>query len=373
MLLALAAVAVALVGVRYFVPQSVPMYSVERGDFIVTLRAAGTLNAARSAAVASRVQGRLTELAVTANDIVDEGDVLARIQSDDLQSALTGATASWEAAQLATRQTEADLQRAQIARDDAQQTLERQRQLLERDTISQSAYDAASSTLQTAEANLAAAAAAVDRAQALELSAQAAADSARLTLGETVIVAPFDGVVIDTVFNIGDVISPGQSIVELADPATLVLTARLDESVISRVQVGDTATIFFGGNEELPIGATVVALGRKVDTETREFTVDIKPTALPENWAIGQRGRAVIQTSRLPDVLSIPTDLIETRGDRKGVWVVENGRANWRAVTLGDVGGDRVSIFDGLASGDAVIDPRAAYPWMLVAEGTVQP
>jgi HlyD family secretion protein len=368
-LLALAGTGAAIVGVRYLTPRSVQIFSVERGDLVVTLKASGTLDATNRAAVASRVQGRLTDLAVATNDSVAKGDVIARIASDDLQSVLAAAAASWQAAQLATRQAEADRQRAEILRDDARQTLERQKQLLQNETISQSIYDAASSALETAEAGVTSADAAVDRARALEQSAQAGMDGARIGLEEAVIVAPFGGTVVDTRFHAGDIVSPGQSIVELADPDSLVLTARLDESVISRIHVGDTATLRFGGDQS-PIPATVVGLGRVVDTETREFTVDIKPVALPENWAIGQRGVAVIETSRLPDALAIPTDLLETRAGQKGVWVVQDDRTRWRAVVLGDVGGDRVAVLDGLDAGDRLISPQQAYPWMLVASGT---
>lgn len=367
--LVLTAVGIGVIGARYFVPQSVLIFSVEFGDLIVTLRASGTLDATSVAAAAFRVQGRVTELSVTTNDAVAEGEVIARIASDDLQSALEGATASWQAAQLATRQAEADLERATVARADARQTLDRQKQLLGHGTIPQSIYDAAFTALQTAEASVAGANAAVDRATAMEQSARAGMEGAQIGLQESVLKAPIGGVVIDTNHHVGDIVGPGESVAELADPNTLVLTARLDESVISRIHVGDPAALYFGGGDQFPIPATVIGLGREVDPETHEFTVDIKPVALPENWAIGQRGVAVIETSRALEVLSVPTDLLETRGGMKGVWVVENGRARWRAITLGDVGGDKVAVLSGLDGDDLLVAPEGAYPWMPVAGG----
>lgn len=371
-MLVLAAVGIAVIVARYFVPQSVALFSVESGDLVVTLRASGTLDATSIAAAAFRTQGRVTELNVTTNDAVAAGDVIARVASDDLQTALQAASASWQAAQLATRQAQAELDSATVSRNDAQRTFERQQQLLEQGNVSQSSYDSTSTALQIARANVASAKAAVDQATAKEQSARAAMEGARVDLQESVLKAPIGGVVVDTNHHVGDVVGSGNSVVDIADPATLVLTARLDESVISSLRIGDPATLYFGGDERTPLRAKLVRLGREVDTETREFTVDLKPVALPENWAIGQRGTAVIETSRMHGVLSIPTDLLETRDDTKGVWVVEGGRARWRAIRLGDVGGDKVAVLSGLDSDDLLVAPQDAYRWMPVAGGTPQ-
>lgn len=374
-MIAVTAVALVALGARYLVPRSVPLVAVSQGDLAITLRASGTLDATDRVAVSSRIQGRLVEVSVAANDVVSEGSVIARIASDDLIASLEAATASWRAAQLATNQAEADLARATVAREDAALTLDRQRQLLERGAISNSVFDAASSAYQTAETGVASATAALGRAEALEESARASMDGARATLAEATIVAPFGGVVTATAASLGDVVSPGETIVELTDPDTLVLVARLDESVIARVHAGSGATLYFGGADDpTAISATLLRVGREVDTETREFTVEVKPAALPENWAIGQRGIVVIETARAHAVLSIPTYLLAPRDGQKGVWVVDNGRAQWRPVTLGDVGGDQVVVLSGLGPDDVLIGrPLVAFSWMPVAgEALVQ-
>ncbi len=369
-LLVVVAMAAVALGVRYLLPRSMPLVAVNQGDLAITLRASGTLDATNRVAVSSRIQGRLIELNVAANDIVAEGDVIARIASDDLAAALDAATASWRAAQLATSQAESDLVRARVGRDDASQTLDRQRQLLERGAISNAVYDAASAAFQTAEINVTSATAAVGRAEALEESARASMGGARSALAEATISAPFGGVITATAASPGDVVSPGEDIVELTDPDTLVLIARLDESVIARVHAGSAATLHFGGADSVAIPATLVRVGREVDTETREFTVEVKSTRLPENWAIGQRGIVIIETARARDVLSIPTDLLATRDGRKGVWVVENGGALWRPVTLGEFGGDEVVVLSGLEPDDLLIGrPLEAYSWMPVSAG----
>ncbi|MCB1518352.1 MAG: efflux RND transporter periplasmic adaptor subunit [Hyphomicrobiaceae bacterium] len=362
-----------VLGVRYLVPHTVSIAPVTHGDLPLILRAPGTLDADQRTIVASRLQGRLVSLSVSDGAHVEPGDEIARIKSDDLQAALDAATASWQAAKLATQQAEADLARAQVSVDDAQQTLDRQKRLLDKGTIPQSAYDAAQSAFLSAQTGADSAEAALDRARALEQSALASVDGARANLGETTISAPFAGTIISTSKHVGDIVSPGERIAELVDPATLVLAVRLDETAISRVHLNDPVTLTFSGDAGSPIQASIVQLGTQVDAETREFTVEAKLDTLPARWAIGQRGIATIETGRLTDVLSIPTDFLQTRRGAKGAWRLEDGRAVWQPIVLGQIGGDAVEVLSGLERGDEIVWPEGAFQWMPVTPQRVSP
>lgn len=146
------------------------------------------------------------------------------------------------------------------------------------------------------------------------------------------------------------------------------MSARFDESVIARLEPGQIATIRFGGNGEALYRGTVRRIAREVDQETREFTVDIAPVRLPPNWALGQRATVVIDLGDVQDVLAVPAASIARRDGHAGVWVESDGRAVWRPVDLGRIGGAEVEVLSGLAAGDTILlSPERAFTGMKIA------
>lgn len=369
--LTLLAAAALFVGFRYLMPHDVPMVTLTPGPFTVDLSGPGTLSAINSSSVSSRIQGLLVTVAVDRNDRVTSGQVIAEIASDDLESQLTSAEASRDAADRAVEAAQADHDRAAAGLTHATTTLERQKALLPQGNTAQSTYDSALSDFKAAESDLRRAAATVEQSRAQAASASATAAFNRSKLQDAIIRAPFDGMVIARDHNPGDVVTPGSQIVQIADPATIVLTVRFDESAIASVRKKQGAVMTFTSQPDRPISGQVLRLSREVDPETREFTVDITLDELPDNWAIGQRGSARITIDSRAAALSVPSSAISRKDGVAGLWVVAGGRAFWRPVTLGRIGGARVEVTGGAQSGDIVLTaPQGAYAGMKVTPGS---
>jgi hypothetical protein len=96
-------------------------------------------------------------------------------------------------------------------------------------------------------------------------------------------------------------------------------------------------------------------LGKEADRETREFVVDVRVGELPENWAVGQRGEVYIETARKASVLLLPRQFVSWNQGSPGVFVMEQGRARWRAVELGLTGVKGVEVLGGLKEGEVVV------------------
>lgn len=360
----------AVAGYRYGLPHDVETLAVLPAPLTVTLSGPGTIDAIDKATISARVQGRISELAVDRNDHVEKGAVIARIGSDDVRNRLAAAVATEAASRRAVEQAEADRARVEATLANARTAFDRQARLKDDGWTTQASYDAALATLRQAEADLTRSKAAIAAARAQQQSSAASVEVARADLADTVLTAPFDGVVVSRARAMGDILTPGSPVVELVDPETLVLTARFDESAIARIEPGLKAELHFPSEPNRAIAGHVFRLGREVDTETREFTVDVAMDVLPRNWAIGQRGTAVIDLAVTDAVLAVPGRFIARRDGQAGLWVVEDGRARWRPVVLGRSGGDRVEIRSGLAAGDRVVAPDGAYPFMRVRIAT---
>ncbi|PTW52900.1 HlyD family secretion protein [Breoghania corrubedonensis] len=367
----LTAIFTAWAGNRYLLPHAERQFVVNPIDLAIELTGPGRLDATRTSLISSRLQGVIAAMHVDRNDRVRWGDVIAELATDDLKSELAAARASADAARTAVDLTKADRTHAEAALTQAQQHFERQKTLLGKGIASKETYDTAASSLLQAEADLKRSQAAIKQAQAQETSAIASAEIQRVKLDEGTIRAPFDGVVLSRDHYVGDTITPGSHIVQLVDTASIILSARFDESSIYRLSPGQKAVIrFSGGGKESSTMATVLRVGRQVDPETREFSVDLRPEALPPNWALGQRAMTTIEIGTKKNVLAVPAGAIERRRGKPGVWIVDRGRAYWIAITLGESGGQFVEVTQGLEPGDIILnEPREVYYGMRVAEG----
>lgn len=370
----LAGICAVWLGNRYFVSHTVEQLTMKPVDLTIELTGPGTLDATRTSLVSSRLQGVIATMRVDRNDQVSQGDVIAEIVTDDLKSELGASLASADAARRAVDLAIADREHADAVLANARQNFDRKKMLLEKTIASQESYDTAVATLRQAEADLNRSQAAIEQAKAQEASAAATAEVQRVKLDEGTIRAPFEGVVVSRDHYVGDTLTPGSEIIQLVDTASIILSARFDESSISRLSPGQKAVIRFnGGGKGSSIKATVLRIGRQVDTETREFSADLRPNTLPPSWALGQRATTTIEIDTRKGVLAVPVNAIERRQGKPGVWIVDRGRAYWIAITLGDTGGPFVEVVQGLEPGDVILsEPHDAYYGMKVAEGGVR-
>lgn len=363
----LAALAVALAVWRYGMPRAAQAEMVRPGPFESVLSGPGILDALRKASVSASIQGVITTLAVDMGDRVRAGDVVAQLQSEDLKAQHEAARASHEAARRAVTLAEADRRKAHAQRDNARSVLGRQQELIRTGATSRAALEDAQSAMEQALADTARAEATVSQAEAAEASAEAAARVAQAQLGKATILAPIDGVVVARRMDMGDLAVPGSVIVDIVDPESVVLSARFDESAIARVARGQPAQLLFAATGDAATPGEIRRIGRAVDTETREFTVDIAPRRLPHNWAIGQRGTARITLDTAPDALSVPFAAIAFKDRAPGVFVLRGARAWWQPVELGHIGTARVDVRGGLKDGDVILArPKGAFAGMKV-------
>lgn len=373
-LLALAAVgllAIVVAGDRWVVPRAATRTIVRPSDLAITLSGPATLDATRKSSVGSRLTGIVATMRVDRNEVVMRGRVIATLEAEDLERQLESARATARAAETAVAVARADEARSQASLAAARANLTRQDALLERGVATAAMQDTAQSTYGQASADLERSKAAVDQAIAQAAAARANVDYQAVKSDEATIRAPIDGVVISRSRWVGDTVGPGNEIVSIVDPSSVVFTTRLDESVIARLAPGRPAMVRPTGGA--PIPAEITRVSRSVDTETREFTVDLRPTVLPPNWAIGQRAVAEITVETRTGVLSLPVGAIDRRDGVPIVWVEVGGRARPRPVATGEIGGDRIEIVDGLVEGDVVVTaPHPIWTGMRIEDAGKQ-
>jgi HlyD family secretion protein len=317
------------------------------------LNATGYVVAQRKASVASKATGRVEWLGVQEGSRVREGEVIARLESQDVTAAMEQAAANVKVAQANLGQGRAEL-------EEAQASFRRTADLLKKNFVSQAAYDAAEARFNKARAAIAGFEAAV-------AAAQANLRAARVAVDQTNIRAPFDGVVLTKSANVGDVVTPFSSaldtkgaVVTMADMSTLEVEADVSESNLSKVKVGQPCEVQL---DALPDARFRCLVSRMVPTVDRSKAtvlvkvqfVDKDPRILPDMSAkVSFLSQEVPAESRKPVTAVQPAALVE-RGGRKVAFVVAGGVAKETAVEAGPVLGELVQVHSGLSTGDKVV------------------
>lgn len=363
---------------RYMVPHTVENMIIKLAPYDMAVTGPATLDAINKAEVSSRVSGRLTQILIDNNSVVKQGQTIAIIEQADLEGQVVVADANQNAALSAVRQAEANLASGQASLVNTQINYERQKKLFLEGWVAQATLDKAEAALLEGQAQVRALEQAVAFATAQVHAAQAGVTVEKAKLGLATVTAPFDGIVTIRYKNSGDVLTAGASIAQIVDPASLILKARFDESVIGDIRPNLKAHISFGhispkaeSNTAINaayIDAHVLRLGHQVDPETREFTVDLVPSTLPENWALDQRAMVRIVLNTKASVISVPATYILTRKGQTGVWVCKKGRAQWRELELSDFSAPTIEVMRGLSSGDVILTSKGIYENMRVRQ-----
>jgi HlyD family secretion protein len=344
----------ALVFYLFFSAVVVPRVEARSGSVRSEVMGTGTLEAQVKATISPRISGRLAKLHVDQNDRVTEGQLLAELDDGDLRQKVEVAKAELAAAAAAVDRSAADVTRAEARHRQASRMYDRLLPLREKGAVSPDEFDKATEDRDIVNAEL-------ERAKLTKIEAERQVQRAEQSLrydqerlADTRIVAPFDGLVIRRDRDAGDVVVPGGSILELVSTKQLWVSAWVDETAIGGVAVGQTARVVFRSAPNISHAGQVARVSPQTDRESREFVVDITVDRLPESWSIGQRAEVFIEQQHRDGVLTLPPGAIVWRQRQAGVIVSDAGKARWRPVELGIQGGDAVEIITGMDAGESV-------------------
>ena len=345
-------------GIAYwllFAPIPVGKHVVTRGQIVAEVMGTGTLEARRQAVISPEISGRIVEVHVDQGDRVRAGQELFRLDDEDLRRQVEVSESNLAAARAGVERRTADGRRAHAVLDQAQIDHRRLEDLVTRNSASSLEMDKATEALRVAEAELSSAEAALIEAEKQVVAAEKTLEYHRARLADTVIAAPFDGLIVRRDRDPGNVVVPGGSVLVLVSTDELWISAWVDETEMDRLKPGQPARVVFRSEPHQSYAGEVARLGREADRETREFLVDVWVRELPANWAVGQRAEVYIEVARKPDVTLLPAHLVSRREGKPGVFTALNGKAQWQDIKLGLRGQEDMEVVEGLAPGDAII------------------
>ena len=298
---------------------------VGKGSISSTISATGTINPVRYVDVSTNIPGKLESVLVKANQHVTAGQVIATIDSRQLQASVDNARAT-------LNQTATDL--------------DRYRTLVSQGAISQQTYDNALAAYEKAKASY---------------------DQVAANLTDSTITAPMDGTIIGEPLKAGQTIATGIStqmiIATIADLSDLEIYLTVDETDIGNVKEGAKVDFTVDAHPGKTFTGTVksISLGTKGSMGTTSssvvyYTVRVAiPAGDVSHFFPSMTARATIHGEERQNVLVVP--LAAVRSDKVGefVYVIKNGKPLRTSVKTGMTGDSTIEIISGVEEGDEII------------------
>lgn len=221
--------------------------------------------------VAGEVAGRIVESRLVEGQLVAKGDLLARIDDQDLRIRLAQATAEQEALQQEKERLGVELQTARHHVETAQSDLRRYEELENRGTISPQRLDQAENAFREAEGRVASLQGLLAETEARLESARQNALFVQMQLQKTEIKAPIDGTILVKAIEVGEFLSPGQTAVVLVDLTQVELKLFIPEKDIGKVKLGDPAKVRTDAFPTQYADATVARIDQRAQFTPRDI------------------------------------------------------------------------------------------------------
>ncbi len=339
------------------------------------LRVTGSLMADEHADVAAETAGRVIATPVERGTRVTTGTVLVRISGTEADAQLREAEAN--AAQIEARLgLSADqpfdpvrvpeVMNAKASLDWAEAEFNRIKALLDQKVVSQSEYDQRLTQVEAARQQYQSAVNGAQQSFRSLVAARARVDLARKASADTVVRAPFDGLVAERLVSTGDYVTRGTKVASVVkiDPLRVELT--VPEQYLSRVSSGQAVRLSVDAYAGETVPAKVRFVSPALKTDQRALTVEAVAPKADGRLKPGLFATALLQEPSPAPALLVPSSAVETVAGTSRVYVITGGKVEERIVTLGERMGDRIEIATGVKAGETV----AANPRGKLTDGT---
>lgn len=321
-------------------PKGIPVETVlvASEDVDVTVEAVGTLRADQTVQLEPKRPGHVRQLRVIEGARVEEGDVLVVLDDDALRAQVDLARAS--------------LSEAVVREQNARRQHERTIALHKKGVASQQELDDATAEL--------------DRADATVEVARAGVAFAEAQLADTVIRAPFAGVLGQRFVDLGAFVKDGEPIATLVDLDPVEAVVAVPERYLSQLRLGHEVRAMVVSHSDRAFSGAVTFIDPQVDPINRTVTVKAVIPNVEGVLRPGQFTTIELHLSRHPQMPVIPEEAVVPDGDRSLVFVVDNGNAAAREIETGVRLPGRVEVVNGLKAGEKIV--RAGHEKLRLGE-----
>ncbi|MDD2364795.1 MAG: efflux RND transporter periplasmic adaptor subunit [Desulfuromonadaceae bacterium] len=354
--LLLVVVAAVILKAALFTPTAVKIVKLEKRDLSAQVYGNGTVEARVVVGLSSKITGRIVELYADQGDRVTRGQLLVKLESEDMLHQKMQSEAGVRKAVANLELENANLQKACANLILAESNARRFKLLLDAGMVASQEAEQYENIYQLAKEEVARSNAAIKAVKMDCEASRAALGFARSKLAETNIYSPIDGIIISRDLEKGSTAVPGQPIFTLADPATVWVKANVDESELKGVAVGKSAVINLRSLPGEQLAGKVARIANQSDRVTEELQVEVSFTPPLNIFRLGEQSEVYITTDSRKNVPSLPSSSLVYFGGKQGVWVADSGVLKFKPVSSGIRDrADFTEIIDGIDVSDQVV------------------
>jgi membrane fusion protein, multidrug efflux system len=285
----------------------------------------GTLRANREADVAADASGRVVMATGERGERIKKGTVIARLDADAAAFAADEAKEVAAATRVQTEQATRDCERAE--------------RLYAKNAISASEHERMTASCQANVHNVSAANARMRRASK--------------SVSDSIIRAPFNGVISERYVELGEHVAPGTRIMTIVDLDKMKLELKVPESSVGALEDGGTIAFVVPSLGEERFSAELDHFAPSLSAVSRDLIVEASVTGPAGKLRPGMFVTAYLVESRVK-LPVVPAAALSGTGPSRRVFVVKEGQLEERVVLVGDTMGSNVAIESGLAAGEQI-------------------
>ncbi|MEO6975217.1 MAG: efflux RND transporter periplasmic adaptor subunit [Gallionella sp.] len=360
--------------IQFWLGPKVPGYVVTKGELIQTVVASGRIESPARVEISSKITGKVVSIPVAEGQRVRAGQTLIVMERGDERATVAQARAAVAQAEARLKQirelnqpvTKQSLIQAQTTLDIANKQYARNKELSAQGYVSQAQLDDSLRNVDIAKSQLASAYLQVQSfkkdgsdyalAEAALNQARANEHLAQAKLGNTVIKAVSDGILISRDVEQGNVVMPGKTLMVMSPGGKPQLIAQIDEKNMRYLKLGQHALVVADAYPGQRFDAVLAYINPAVDATRGSVEIKLDVVTPPDFLRQDMTVSVDIEVARRADALTLSMAAIrDGAGTEPWVMVMDNGRLQHRTVKLGVRGDSRVEIIEGLREGDLVL------------------
>ncbi len=328
----------------------------------------GTLAAQDEATLSIKVPGRLSTITVDLGSVVRRGQTIAQVEQQDYKLRVQQSEAALQQARARLGlQPQGDddrfdpevtgtVRQARAVLEEARQNRQRVASLVESGVVARAEYEATDAAFKVAQAKYQDAVEEIRNRQALLAQRRTELSLARQALADTVVVAPFDGLVQEKHASVGEYLGAAAPVVTIVRVNPLRFRGEVPERDAATVRAGQPVRVTVEGDRGLYAGR-IVRLSPTINQQNRVLVVEAEITN-PGGLRPGGFARAEIVTNSGDVAVTVPASAVVTFAGIEKVITVENGKAREKPITTGRRAETWTEILSGVNVGEAVVlDP----------------
>ncbi len=327
-------------------PMTVDLMAVSRANLTQRVTIVGNLIGAATVEIAPKVSGRIQTIAVRLGDPVKRGQVLARVEDEEVREQVKQAEASFAVSTATVREREADLKFAET-------NLERSRSLYNRQLLPRQ-------TLDDAEARHQASAAQLDLARAQFAVARSRLEELRIVLSNTSILSPVDGFVGKRMVDPGAFVGQSSPVLSVVDIHLVRMVANVVERDLRRISPGLLAEVEVDAFPKEIFHGRVARIAPVLDPATRTAEMEVEIPNPGYRLKPGMYARVRFVVDHRKDAVVVPRNALVDLDGQRGVFLTQpDNSVKFQAVTTGLEEEDLVEIVGGVSEGTQIVTTGA--------------